>query len=97
MNNLIEVSFNSEGMPQRCFVDPEALTRLGSKSCVYMHHANGSRMKMRWPGDKDQHNALLNVKNIVVRGNPKLPEGWEATTQAAYDAFWKEFTAKGQP
>ena len=92
--NMIEVSFNSQGQPRSCWVCTDALERMAGSGCVSMHTADGARILQRWEGERDYHTALLNVKNIIARGSPRLPDGWQTTTQAAYDAFWKEFTAK---
>lgn len=89
-SDMIEVSYNSSGKPRSCFVSVDRMERRASGGCVSMHNADGTLKMTRWPGDFDWTPALLNVKNIIVRGTPRLPDGWEVVTQAAYDALWQE-------
>ena len=90
--NLIEVSYHSEGKPKSVFVSRERLAvREISGGCVALFQADGSPLKCQWPGEFEWRHASLNVANIVCRGNPRLQADWRNVTQAARDQFEREF------
>ena len=93
---LVEVSWHGSGKPQISWVNVSRLAaRRLTGGCVPMHRSNGSPVKRQLYGDFQWSHDLLNVKNIIEEGAPRLASGWEARAEAHNAESWRKFMLKG--